>query len=109
MAKCWERTALISSTRAPARYPSKMTNVEEAQFEPDPYPRSEFVYLPKPAGSSRDGAVIWAEARELVREQISGDEYVQDEIGLSVEELGDRFRWAAHFQIDRKKDDQEKA
>ena len=87
------------------RYYFEMANVEESQFEPAPYPKPLFVYLNKPSGHSSDAAVLWAEARELVKDKLADDEFVQGEMGMSAEAVGERTRWQAHFQIDQKKID----
>ncbi|MHA7290430.1 hypothetical protein ACX80V_12370 [Arthrobacter sp. MDT3-24] len=82
-----------------------MANVEEAQFESAPYPKSLVVYLNRPAGYSRDSAVLRAEATELVRDELADDEFIQGEMSMSCEAVGERTRWQAHVQINQKKVD----
>ncbi|MGP0225306.1 hypothetical protein [Paenarthrobacter sp. NCHU4564] len=76
-----------------------MTNTQEAQFEQPPYPRQEEVSLPKPAGSTRDEAILWAEAEVAVQERLKENEYVQHRSTLSERRMGERSIWDASFQI----------
>ncbi|MFK4637191.1 hypothetical protein ABIA52_000080 [Paenarthrobacter histidinolovorans] len=97
-----------ASPRRFARYAAQTTNVEESRFSVAPYPRPETVSLPKPAGATRDEAVLWAEAETEVQKKLSTDEYIQHRISLTERKMGDRSiwdasLWDASFQIDLKK------
>ncbi|MDP9936850.1 hypothetical protein J2T11_003218 [Paenarthrobacter nicotinovorans] len=67
------------------------------------YPRPETVSLPKPAGATRDQAILWAEAEAEVQKKLAAQEYVQHRVSLSERKMGDRSIWDALFQIDLKK------
>lgn len=90
----------------PDLYPSDMTNVEEAQFKAAPYPKSLQVTLNRPEGYTHDQERLWMEAREEVEEQLEEGEFVQSQVGIFGESVGERMRWTALFQIDLKEADQ---
>lgn len=86
-----------------------MTNIAEAQFEVAPYPRSEQVTLNRPEGYTHDQAILWREAREQVEKQLAEGEYVQSEVAISGESVGERMRWTALFQIELEEESEDTA